>query len=396
MKHRANASRAQGLNIGRVWGIEIRLDLSVAIIFGLVVYGLGASLFPAWHEDWGTGRVWATALAAGLLFFASLLAHELAHSIVAQFRGIRVPRITLFVFGGMSEMEREPDTPETELLIAIAGPATSILLGLFFSRLGLNLAEESFATEIYTDPERAMAALGPVATLLLWLGPVNLMLGVFNLIPGFPLDGGRVFRAGLWWVTGDLERSTRWATNAGCGVAWGLMALGILQLLQGGLLQGFWLVLIGWFLFSAARSSQIQLLLRLSVERLKVHDLMRTRFEVVQATLPLKFFLEERLLRSGQLVWPVVEDERVVGVVSFDDVSKHLDTDRGRYTVADAMQLIEESVPPDLAGRDALQILLRSEHDPVPVIDDGRIVGMLYRADIMRWLALHQLEASAG
>jgi Zn-dependent protease/CBS domain-containing protein len=384
------------LNIGRVWGIEIRLDLSVAIIFGLVVYSLGASLFPAWHEDWEARWVWATALAAGLLFFASLLAHELAHSIVAQFRGIRVPRITLFVFGGMSGMERGPDTPETELLIAIAGPATSILLGLFFSRLGLNLAEESFATEIYNDPERAMAALGPVATLLLWLGPVNLMLGVFNLIPGFPLDGGRVFRAGVWWVTGDLERATRWATNAGCGVAWGLMALGILQLLQGGLLQGFWLVLIGWFLFSAARSSQIQLMLRQSVERLKVNDLMRTRFEVIQATLPLEFFLKERLLRSGQLAWPVTDGERVVGIVSFDDVKSLLEADRDRYTVADAMEPIEESVPPDLAGRDALRILLRSEHDPVPVIDDGRIVGLLYRADIMRWLALHQLEASGG
>lgn len=394
MKHRPSASR--GLKIGRVWGIEIRLDLSVAIIFGLVVYSLGASVFPAWHEDWGAERVWAMALAAALLFFASLLAHELAHSVMAQLRGIPVPRITLFVFGGMSEMEREPDTPETELLIAIVGPATSLLLGIFFTRLGLNLAEESFVTHIYSDPERAMAALGPVATLLLWLGPVNLMLGVFNLIPGFPLDGGRVFRAGLWWVTGDLERATRWATNAGCGVAWGLMALGVLQLMQGGLLQGLWLVLIGWFLYSAARSSQVQLILRQSVERLKVHDLMRTRFEVVQATLPLGFFLKERLLRSGQFAWPVAEGERVVGIVSFDDVKRLFEADGERYTVADAMQPIEESVRPDLTGRDALQILLRSEHDPLPVIDDGRIVGLLYRADIMRWLALHQLEASGG
>jgi Zn-dependent protease/predicted transcriptional regulator len=368
----------------------------VAIVFALVVYSLGAGVFPMWHEGWGAFRIWATACAAGLLFFASLLAHELAHSVVAQLRGVSVPRITLFVFGGVSEMEREPDTPASELLIAIVGPAMSFLLGVLFARLGLALAGEAFAVELFSDPESAMASLGPAATLLLWLGPVNLMLGLFNLIPGFPLDGGRVFHAVVWWLSGDLERATEWAANAGRGFAWILMGLGVLRVLQGGLLQGMWLVLIGWFLQNAATSSQVQVALRQAVAGLRVRDLMRTRFEVVGPSLALGSFLEECLLRSGQYAWPVVDGEQLVGMISFDDVRKRLESDGRRLTVRDAMRPITEYVRPHAAGRDALQALLRSDVDPLPVIEDGRIVGLLHRADIMRWLAAHQLKASGA
>lgn len=385
-----------GFRIGRVWGIEIRLDFSVAIIFGVVVYSLGAGLFPTWHENWSAARTWGVAFAAGLLFFASLLAHELAHSVVAQLKGIRVPRITLFVFGGVSQMEREPETPAKEFQIAIAGPAMSFLLGTFFTRLGLSLAGASFADQILTDPESAVESLGPAATLMLWLGPVNLLLGTFNLIPGFPLDGGRVFRAAAWWLTGDLERATRWATNAGRFVAWVLMALGFLQILTGQLFQGLWLVLIGWFLHAAARGSQVQLVLRQAVGRLRVADLMRTRFEVVEPERNLEFFLEDYVLRSAQSAWPVVEADRLIGIISFEDVRSIPGADRNRLTVREAMRPIEERVAPDLAGREALQMLLQSEHDPIPVVDGERIVGLLHRADIMRWLALHQLRAGTG
>ncbi|HEY5622271.1 MAG TPA: CBS domain-containing protein, partial [Gammaproteobacteria bacterium] len=200
----------------------------------------------------------------------------------------------------------------------------------------------------------------------------------------------------IWWLTGDLQLATRWATNAGCGVAWGLMALGAVQLLQGSVLGGLWFILIGWFLYSAARSSQIQLMLRQSVERLKVSDLMRTRFEVSPADLALDVFLRDWLLRSGQSAWPVTERGRPVGIVSFEDVRQTREVERHGQTVANVMQAIDESVSPDLPGRDALEILLRSAHDPLPVVEAGQIVGLLYRTDIMRWLALHQLEASAA
>lgn len=359
-----------------------------------MVYSLGAGVFPMWHEAWGAVRIWGTASAAGLLFFASLLAHELAHAVVAKLRGLSVPRITLFVFGGVAEMEREPDTPTSELLIAIVGPAMSFLLGVFFALLGLALAGETFAAEFLSDPESAVASLGPAATLLLWLGPVNVVLGLFNLIPGFPLDGGRVFHAAVWRISGDLERATRWAANAGRGFAWALMGLGVLWLLQGGLVQGAWLILIGWFLQNAAASSKIHMALRQAMAGLRVRDLMRTRFEVVGPGVPLESFLEEWLLRSGQYAWPVLDGERLVGMISFDDVRKRLESEERQLTVSDAMRVITEYLRPESAGRDALQTLLRSDVDPLPVIDDGRIVGLLHRADIMRWLAAYQLRAS--
>jgi Zn-dependent protease/predicted transcriptional regulator len=388
--------RGSGLKLADVHGIEIRLDWSVAIVFALVVYGLGAGVFPNWHEDWGQALTWSVAIAAGLLFFGSLLAHELAHSVVAQLRGIPVPRITLFIFGGVSEMEREPDTPVTELLVAIVGPVMSIVLAIVFISSGLALAGDSFSADLVGDPQAAMASLEPAATLLLWLGPVNLILGVFNLIPGFPLDGGRVFRAVVWWATNDLERATLWAANVGRGFAWILMGFGVLTLLQGGPVQGIWFILIGWFLQNAATSSQFQLSLRQTITGLKVRDLMRTRFEVVGPELALETFLNDYMLRSGQPVWPVVDDEHLLGVVSFEDVKQHIEADGRRLTVRDAMRDVTDVVGPQTAGADALQVLMRSADDPLPVVDDGRLVGLLHRADIMLWLAAHQLHASGA
>lgn len=392
---RSLVTNRPGLRLGEVFGIEIRLDFSVAIIFFLVTYSLGSGAFPQWHPDWSFGLSWTTALAAGLLLFASLLAHELAHSVVAQLRGIRVPRITLFLFGGVSEMQQEPSSPQSELLIAIVGPLTSLVLGIGFTWLGMSLAGDVTAEQLVESLESAASNLSPVATLLLWLGPVNLFLAIFNLLPGFPLDGGRVFRAAVWWATGNQERATRIAARAGMGVAWGMMALGFLQLFQGAFIQGLWLMLIGWFLQSAARSSQTQVALQQSLGRLSVQDLMRTRFETVRPDTTVETFIEENLLRSGQTVWPVVDDDRLIGMISFEDARLGLRAGLGHRAVANAMRPIEHTIAPQLPGRDALQAMLGSDSDPLPVVDHGRIVGLLYRADIMRWLAIHQLRADS-
>ncbi len=384
--------RGKGFRLVEVRGIEIRLDPSVAIIFFLVVYSLGAGLFPQWHPDWATGIAWATALAAALLFFMSLLAHELAHSIVAQRHGIAVPRITLFVFGGVSELESEPRTPGTEFRIAIVGPLTSLALGMLFSGLGLELAGAGFLDELQADPEAAMATLGPLATLLMWLGPVNLMLAVFNLVPGFPLDGGRVLRAVLWWRSGDLRRATESASQVGRMFAWAIMAWGVWAAFGGALVQGLWLMLIGWFLNNAARASYLQLLLAQAMESLEVADLMRTRFESVQADEPLQAFIDEKLLRSDQEAWPVLEGGHPIGLVGLDSIRARLKEDSQAQTVAEVMGGIHESVSPHLRGREALQLMLESRRDPIPVVDAGQLVGLLHHADLMRWLALHEID----
>jgi len=379
--------------MGRIFGIEIRLDPSVLIVFFLVVYSLGAGLFPRWHPTWGAALSWGTAFAAGVVFFASLLAHELSHSVVAKLRGIDVPRITLFVFGGVSELQREPDTPATEFLIAIVGPAMSALLGVVFTWIGASLAGEAFTTQVFKDPAATMAHLGTAATLFLWLGPINLMLAFFNLVPGFPLDGGRVLRAILWGISGDLQRATLWASNMGRLFAWTLMGVGVFQALGGALVQGIWLLLIGWFLNNAARSSYAQLLVQQALNELVVGNLMRTHFEVVPPDLPLDAFVHEHLLRSAQSTWPVVEEGKAVGLISFDDARASSEAERAHQTVRDAMKPIDERVRPDAGGRDALRILAESATDPLPVMQGDHIVGLLHGSDIARWLALHHLEA---
>jgi len=382
-----------GIPIGSILGIRIHLDYSVFIIFTLLVVGLAGSVMPSWHPDWPVLQVWAVALAAGVLFFISLVAHELAHSLVARARGIQVPRITLFVFGGVSEMAEEPADPKSELLITIVGPATSLVLGFLFTMAGAALAGDALTAELSEDPVAAMANVGPVATLLLWLGPINLILGLFNLVPGFPLDGGRVLRAVIWWMTGDVRRATRIAANAGRLFGWLLMAFGLTQVFAGAMLGGFWLILIGWFLANAASSSHAQLLERMALEGCQVRDLMRTRFEVVEPDLPLRRFVDERLLRRKQEAWPVLDGEDLVGMITFDSVREALEgSPEDGILVRDAMEAVDRSVRPTDGGRELLKILAESSRDPLAVVEDGRLVGLIDSRDVGRWMTMHSLR----
>jgi Zn-dependent protease len=261
-----------GLRIGSIAGIEIRVDFSLTIVFLLVTFSLGGGVFPAWHPDWSLGLVWFTAAAAAVLLFVSILLHELAHAVVGRAQGMRVPRITLFVFGGVAHLEDEPHDWRAELWMAIVGPLASFAIAVAcFLLTGLMLG----AMEIDpADPLAAFAALDPVTTILAWLGPVNMALALFNLIPGFPLDGGRVLRALLWGATGDVVRATRWATAMGQAVGWLLIAAGFAMMLGlrlpyfgTGVASGVWIALIGWFLNNAAIASYRQLLARRPIER---------------------------------------------------------------------------------------------------------------------------------
>ena len=260
-------SRPMGFRLGRIFDIEVRMDASVVIIAFLVAYNLAMGLLPAWHPAWPAPLIWLLAVTAAVLFFASILAHELSHALVGRRLGLPVRRITLFIFGGMAELEREPDRPKVELLTALAGPALSLALGALATVAGgLAARAELGTTPLATDLHR----LGPVSTLLLWLGPVNVMLGLFNLVPGFPLDGGRVLRAILWWKTKRLESATRWAARSGQVVAAALAAAGVammfghrIPLLGSGFAQGVWLLLIAWFLNAAALRSYAHTVLRM-------------------------------------------------------------------------------------------------------------------------------------
>src|SRR5439155_7252679 len=201
--------RSSGFTLGRIFGIRITIDWSWIFIFVLVVWNVGTAVAQL-HPAWGLATIWGVAVVAALLFFASVLAHELAHSLVAQAQGLPVRTITLFLFGGVSNIQREPRAPRVEFLMAIVGPLTSIVLGGIFLVLG-GLSTGTVAR--VAMPSRAgLAQLSPLAIILLWLGQINILLGLFNLIPGFPLDGGRVLRSILWDATGSLRTATRWAS----------------------------------------------------------------------------------------------------------------------------------------------------------------------------------------
>lgn len=379
------------MRLCRLFGIDICLDASVLLIFALIVYSVATGVFPAWHPTWSTLQVWSLALVTGVLFFASLLAHELAHSLTALRFGLRVPRITLFLLGGVAEMEREPERPSHEFLIAIAGPLMSLAIGTICLNVAGALAGPDLLERMVAEDTSALAGLGPLATMLVWLGAVNTVLALFNLVPGFPLDGGRVFRAVVWGVTGDQLRATRWASDLGRYFGWALMAMGMVNLFGGGV-QGLWLVLVGWFLSHLARSSYQQMVTQQALGGLRVGDLMRTRFDQVAADVGVADFIDQHLLRSAQLMWPVMDGETTIGTISLPDIVAVAPSERAGCRVADVMQPLtsDRCLDWDLSGRQVVDRLERAGSAPMAVLRDGRVVGLIHRGDIVKWLALNR------
>jgi Zn-dependent protease/predicted transcriptional regulator len=385
-----------GFHLGRIAGIDIFLDWSLLIIFTLVTVSLGAGAFPTWHPEWGAMTAWATALAAAALFFASVLVHELSHALVGRLYGVEIPSITLFVFGGMAQMREEPRAWKPELWMALAGPATSLALGVAFTGLGWLVS--GGALRDTENPARAVASLSPFATLLFWLGPINIVLGLFNLVPGFPLDGGRVLRAIIWGVTGNLHRATRWASNCGRFIAWLLissgiaMALGVrLPLFGTGLVSGLWLALIGWFLNNAAIMSYRQLLLRESLADVPVSKLMKTGVVTVEPGVSVHELIDDYVMRGEQRAYPVVEKGELVGLVCLQDVHRLPRREWDTTAVRSIMTPVDQvaAVGPNDSGMDALTTLSQRGVNQLPVIEGRHVRGLLRREDILRWLSVY-------
>lgn len=394
----------RGIRLFRIAGIDIWLDWSLLIIFFLVSASLGAGVFPTWHPDWSVAQSWLTAIAAAVLFLASVLIHEMSHAIVGRAHGMHIPRITLFIFGGMAHLEDEPRTWRVEFWMAIVGPVTSLVLGFLFVWAG-SLAAGGIDLDT-GNPRETLGQLGPLATLLLWLGPVNIILAVFNLVPGFPLDGGRVMRAVLWGMTGDLRRATRWASNAGRAFAWFLIACGIgmvlgvqLPIFGTGLVSGLWLALIGWFLHNAAVMSYQQLLIERSLKGMRVSDLMLGDVQTVSPGLAIREFVDDYVMGHDQRAWPVTEGGRLAGLVCLEDVRRRPRQEWDQTPLSAVMTPADElaTVSPDEDAMQAMKLISQRNVNQLPVVENGRLAGLIRREDILRWLSLYgDLPTSRG
>jgi Zn-dependent protease/CBS domain-containing protein len=391
---------ARGVRIGRIFGIQIAFDYSWILIVVLLTWSLTAG-FARWHPDWSPATDLATAFVAALLFFASVLLHELAHSLVAKRFGIPVESITLFLFGGVSNIEREPPSAKAEFLMAIVGPLTSIALGI--ALLALGSVAIHVPAEAMTDPSVAIGRLTPVQSLLMWLGPINILVGVFNLIPGFPLDGGRVLRSILWAITRDLHVATRWASAIGQAIGWFFIFLGVaiafgarVPFFGRGLVSGMWLAFIGWFLSSAAAMTWRRQLMQEVLEGITVSRLMRPDGPTLRPDATLGSFVSDWLMRGDERAFPVADEEgRLLGIVALADVRtaprETWDTTPVSRVMTPADRLVVTTPREDVAQ--ALDKMVRADVSQLPVLDGSRLAGMLLRRDVGRWVELH---AQAG
>lgn len=364
------------IKVGTIFGIELGLHYSWLVIALLITFSL-AGQFHSANRDWSEALVWSTAIITGVLFFACLFAHELSHALVAKARGLPIHKITLFLLGGVAQIEKEASDPKTEFWMAIVGPFTSGVLGLILLAL---------ARAAGWDPRVQPAT--PGTALLVWLGYINLALGAFNMIPGFPLDGGRVLHAILWWVMDDAERSTRAAAFVGQVIAVLFIGFGILRFFQGEGLGGLWIAFIGWFLLQAAGASYLQAKVGRILRGLRVDDVMSTDCATVDRSTSVDDFVHQHLLRTGRRCFFVLDNDRLVGLITPNEV-RALPVERWPLTtVREAMRPIDRihSVSRDMPAMEALETMGREDVNQLPVMSDGQVKGVVTRAHLLQVL----------
>ena len=364
------------VNLGRIAGISIGLHYSWFIIALLIALSL-AQHFRAVAPQWSNLVVWIAAIVTGLLFFAALLLHELAHSLLAKSRGLRVRAITLFALGGVSQIESEPPDARSEFSIAIAGPVTSVLIGLVL--LG---SAWLMGWRPASEPST------PVLSVLVWLGYINIMLAAFNMIPGYPLDGGRVLRAVIWWVTDNADRATRLAAQVGQTVALAFILSGLYRFFVGANFGGLWLAFIGWFLLDAARSSYVQVEMMAGLRDRRVSDIMDRDCVTVEGHLSLQDFVDQLVLRTGRRCFVVVQNGQVSGLITTHEVKKIDRNEWSQTSVQSVMRPVAQlrTVAPDTPALQALELMSREDINQLPVLSDGHLVGIFSRGHVLRFL----------
>jgi len=361
----------QGISLGRVLGIPIVLDYSWFLIFALVAWTLASGYFPSEFKNWPTAEYWLVGVATAIVFFVSVLLHELGHAIVARHYGIPVSSIRLFIFGGVSQIETEPPSAKVEFLMAVVGPLVSFVLAGVFAGMGV-----------------AFASVAPLMALAKYLAYINGALGLFNLIPGFPLDGGRVFRAVVWGITSNLRRATAIAGNLGRFIGFLFILFGVYQVFTGNFVNGLWIGFIGWFLESAAMSQ---------VQQQKIHDLLTGRrvsqamsanYTSILPDVTVQTLVDRHVLGNGQRSFVVKEGDKVAGLLTLHDIKELPRAEWPATTAAQAMIPLAQvkRIQPDEELWAAIEEMNRDGVNQLPVMTDGHIEGMLRREDIIGYL----------
>ena len=360
----------------KIAGIEIDVHVSWLLIVVLLTWSLATGWFPALYKGWSPGTYWVVSLLAVLLLFASVLLHELAHSLVARRRGLSVKNITLYIFGGVSTIEQEPKSPGVEFQMSFVGPLTSLLIGGVSYLLFLAFR---------VGPSELEAILGTLAVL-------NILLGLFNLLPAFPLDGGRVLRSIIWKITGNVRTATRAAAFVGQVLAYLMILVGFYLIFAGDIIDGVWFGLIGWFLLSGAQSANSQSMLESMLKGVTVGEVMNRTPNAVPANISLQKLVDELMLPRGWRSAFVVQGEQLAGLITLSDI-RHIAREEWAQTpVGLAMTPLERlhNVTAGQSLNEVLPLMVAQNVNQVPVVEDGRLIGSLSREDIVRFLEVRR------
>lgn len=366
------------IKLGHISGIEIGLHYSWLIIALLISFSLAAH-FHSVRPDWNMGLTWTAAILTSIFFFITLLLHELAHSIVAKSRGLRVRAITLFALGGVSQIESEASDAKSEFWIAIVGPLTSLIIG------GILIAIAHLTGSGVSRPS------SPVDAVLLWLGYINLALAAFNMIPGYPLDGGRVMRAIVWWITHNADKSTRIASQVGQVVAFLFILYGVFRFFVGANFGGLWMAFIGWFLLDAARSSYLQVSVASGLRDRHVADIMERDCPAVPGYLSLRDFVDVHLLHSHSACFLVTQDHHAVGLITAVEAKK-VSRDQWEQTSLQSIMRPLNSLPtvtPEMPVLKAMELMSHENVNELAVVSNGHFEGIFSRLQVLRFLHVY-------
>ena len=363
--------------VGRIIGIPVALDFSWFLIFVLMTWSFAVSYYPSEFKNWSVPMYWIMGAVTAILLFVSVLLHELGHSIVALKYNIPVRRITLLVFGGVAEIEKEPPGALAEFWIAVAGPVVSFLLAVLFY---------AFIPVV--------SGVGPLFGLIKYLAYINGILALFNLIPGFPLDGGRIFRAIVWGVTHNLRRATIIAANVGRLIAFGFIMVGVWQIFSGNFGDGLWIAFIGWFLDSAALAQVHRVVMREMLADHKVSEVMGQNYVFIPGDYTLQEIVENHFIGAGRRCMIVKENDRIAGLLTLHRLKSVPRASWSSTTAAEIMIPVGEIkfVTPEMTVWDALGKMDRAGVNQLPVMENNQVVGMLSREDVITQLrSLHAL-----